>query len=263
MAEAEDSELDAFIEEVVEARLAGRTVDVDAYLKTHPERREGLQRRLDALADIDVCFEALRSTSSPGPEPRETPLEELRVPGFRPITRLGGGGMGSVFLAEQSPLRRLVALKVLSPAAIGDAKASARFQREAETIARLRHPGIVPIHQSQSGAGLSYLCLEFLPGLDLAGVISALKEGGPPTTAKPVLAALKARLVQIETSADGAPWPAVDEPAASVWEVPYHRFCAQVAADCAAALHYAHSQGVVHRDIKPSNIIRHCLAGPA
>ena len=65
---------------------------------------------------------------------------------FKILSPLGKGGMGVVFVAEDSRLKRKVALKVLSDEMAGDPVRLERFQREAETIASLNHPNIVTIY---------------------------------------------------------------------------------------------------------------------
>ena len=80
---------------------------------------------------------------------------------------LGHGGMGAVFLAAESSLDRLVAIKVLPPSFSMDEELLARFQREAKTAARLDHPGIVPIYAVEDVDDLHFYVMKFIPGVDL------------------------------------------------------------------------------------------------
>jgi WD40 repeat protein len=85
-------------------------------------------------------------------------------PGYEILGTLGRGGMGVVYLARQSSLNRVVALKmVLSGAHAGDEEL-ARFRTEAEAIARLQHPNIVQVHEVGELAGRPYFSLEFCGG---------------------------------------------------------------------------------------------------
>src|SRR5262249_48120966 len=89
-------------------------------------------------------------------------LEALRGAGYEILGEVGRGGMGVVYLANKVALNRRCALKmILAGAHIGSA-ASARFQAEAETIARLRHPAIVQIYHVGAVDGLPYFELEYL-----------------------------------------------------------------------------------------------------
>ena len=91
-------------------------------------------------------------------------LEELRSAGYEILGELGRGGMGVVYLANKLALNRRCALKMILAGAHLSPAASARFRGEAETIARLRHPGIVQIFHVGTVGGLPYFELEYLAG---------------------------------------------------------------------------------------------------
>jgi serine/threonine protein kinase/WD40 repeat protein len=92
------------------------------------------------------------------------------------LDQLGVGGMGSVFLARQSGMDRVVALKVMSRKLIRDAPALARFQREVQAAAALQHPNIVLALDADSRQGMPYLVMEYVSGEDLRAV---LRRQGP------------------------------------------------------------------------------------
>ncbi|MBI2511762.1 MAG: tetratricopeptide repeat protein [Opitutae bacterium] len=90
-----------------------------------------------------------------------------RIGPYAIIDEIGRGGMARVFVARQPRLDRLVALKVLSgPAASSDL--AARFLREAHTVARLRHPNIIALHDSGRADGAIYFAMDYVEGGDLA-----------------------------------------------------------------------------------------------
>src|SRR6185503_436178 len=80
---------------------------------------------------------------------------------------LGRGGMGVVYKARQKTLNRLVALKLLAPERVGDAKFAERFTREAQALAALNHPNIVTIYDFGQAGGFYFLLMEFVDGLNL------------------------------------------------------------------------------------------------
>ena len=88
---------------------------------------------------------------------------------------LGRGGMGVVYKARQKTLNRLVALKLLAPERVRDAKFAERFTREAQALAALNHPNIVTIHDFGQAGGFYFLLMEFVDGLNLRQLLRARK----------------------------------------------------------------------------------------
>src|SRR5437588_5985088 len=129
---------------------------------------------------------------------------------------IGQGGMGAVYLAQQSRPRRQVAVKVLLPAATLKPHQLAafleRFRRETDAAASLEHPNIVPVHEYGERDGLAYLVMPYISGGTLRDVME--REGA---------FALPKAVSYLE--------------------------------QVAAALDFAHQRGVIHRDIKPANIL--------
>lgn len=93
---------------------------------------------------------------------------------FRIVRRLGEGGMGTVFLAEQIAVgHRLVALKILLRKLLDNPDFLLRFQDEAASTGRIRHPNVVTIHESGQGDdGTPYIAMEFLEGESLRQVLT-------------------------------------------------------------------------------------------
>src|SRR5262249_32893555 len=133
---------------------------------------------------------------------------------FEVTARLGAGGMGEVYRARDSRLKRDVALKVLPADVAADPERMARFQREAELLAVLNHPHIAHVYGVEEapleGATMRALVMELVGGIDLAERIS--RGPIPPDEA------------------------------------------VGIALQIASALEAAHEQGIIHRDLKPANI---------
>jgi hypothetical protein len=104
------------------------------------------------------------------------PVEEL-AGRYRLLGLLGRGGMGEVWSASDAVLRREVAVKLLP--ALSGAESERRFQREAATLAGLRHPGITVVHDAGRHGGFLFLVMELLDGADLGKLVAGHRGGLP------------------------------------------------------------------------------------
>ncbi|MBI3098761.1 MAG: serine/threonine protein kinase [Planctomycetes bacterium] len=110
------------------------------------------------------------SSASPGASAGSPPGKRgpVRLGKFLLQKRLGSGGMGAVYQARDEQLNRTVALKTILPEARGDPGLRARLISEARSVAKLKHPGIISIHELGEIQGIPYLAMELIEGEDLA-----------------------------------------------------------------------------------------------
>ncbi len=118
----------------------------------------------------------LEQPSGPLPSPLAGVLAPELCPGdmlghYRVEAKLGQGGMGAVYRAYDTSLRRAVALKVLSPEQLADPERKQRLVREARTASGLNHPNIVTIHEIGSEGGADFIAMEYVEGQSLERLI--------------------------------------------------------------------------------------------
>jgi serine/threonine-protein kinase len=116
------------------------------------------------------------------------------------LDKLGQGGMGTVYKAEHRRMKRLVALKVMSPATMKSTDAVRRFHREVEAAARLTHPNIVAAFDANEDKGMHFLVMELVEGADLASVV---KKQGPLSVALAIECMLQAAKGLAHAHAEG------------------------------------------------------------
>lgn len=91
---------------------------------------------------------------------------------YKLLKRLGIGGMGEVYLAEDVKLNRTTALKIIKPEWVGDAERKKRFLREAVAAASLKHPGIATIYEIGEEEGTDYIAMEYVEGTTLSKIVA-------------------------------------------------------------------------------------------
>ncbi|MGO8764013.1 MAG: protein kinase domain-containing protein [Limisphaerales bacterium] len=130
----------------------------------------------NCLLAVNLKTETVFSGDPPAAQP-PLPPEEIapHFPQLEILECLGRGGMGVVYKARQKTLNRFVALKLLAPERVSDAKFAERFAREAQALAALNHPNIVTVYDFGQAGGCYYLLMEFVDGVNLRHLLRARK----------------------------------------------------------------------------------------
>jgi len=280
-------------ERFLELCKAGRPPDIEAVARGNPE----WAREIRELFPTIETMESLRlRKEGRGADGRASmgPVRLQRLGDFRILAEIGRGGMGVVYEAEQESLRRRVAVKVLPRQLVLDAKQLARFQREAETAARLQHPNIVPVFGVGEQDGYHFYIMQLIEGVGLDRLLDgdvyrdtdrprdatagasgngdadrkATMRSNDRTRQQPpnAASALGRRASSPALLARPAPAPAPPgksgiphgDIAAPPLPWPNTRnpaWVARVGVQVSRALQYAHAHGVLHRDIKPGNLL--------
>lgn len=151
--------------------------------------------------------------------PTQDPLIGQKLGDYTILSVLGRGGMARVYKGIDQHLERYAAVKVIEAQLLTGKFAEeyqARFRREAMAIARLNHPHIVSVYQYGNQDNAYYMAMRFIEGHDLGYILRAYRSKGERVPLAHVV---------------------------------------NIGRDIAAALDYAHQEGVIHRDVKPSNIM--------
>ncbi len=155
----------------VDVCLQGEQPDIDEFVGQYPEYEAQLKERIQDLQEIDSLFDSLvqADESDFGDTATGHELVGQKVGSFEIVEMIGRGGMGVVYLARDTKLKRSVAIKSMPVELQADSTARTRFRREAELLASLNHPNIAAIHDIiEQEEGTSYLVLEYVPGQTLA-----------------------------------------------------------------------------------------------
>jgi len=201
----------AVLAEWRERRDDGDLEGAESAIDSHPRLAHVVRSRLAAAPYLGLGFAQVP------PLPAQVPA---RLGDFLLRREIGRGGMGVVYEAEQIPLGRRVALKVLFPTAALDPHAVERFRREARVAASLHHTNIVSVHAMGNEGETWYYAMDLVEGPSLSMTIQARRQADP--VARP--------------------------PADAV-------ALARSFAGVADGLEVAHQAGILHRDVKPGNLL--------
>jgi eukaryotic-like serine/threonine-protein kinase len=231
--ESREQLLDRLVTAYLEALETGDRPERAQWLARHPELATELaeffadQDRLERVAaPLREVAQAVQGEETPdlsrtseGGEPGRLPSAASLGPfgDYELLGEIGQGGGGVVYQARQRSLGRLVALKVILAGRLASEAERQRFRNEAEAVAGLDHPHLVPVYEVGEHDGHPYFSMKLLTGGSLAEAVA------------------------------GKGWAAGGREK--------QRQAAQVLALVARAVHHAHQRGVLHRDLKPANVL--------
>jgi len=160
------------VQQFVNAQMEGQEPDIDEFVKKYPDYGHKIKQMILNICKIDTLFDSLVQADESDFEDIAYEQEDLvgqKVGNLEIVEMIGRGGMGVVYLAADTKLKRSVAVKSIPSQLAANSKARMRFRREAEILASLNHPNIAVIYdivEQDEGAG--YLILEYVPGETLS-----------------------------------------------------------------------------------------------
>jgi serine/threonine protein kinase len=214
-----EQRLDPIIAEYLESVERGEPTDPQDWLKRYPELATELEAFFATEALFDRLVTPFRNGSPCAAGPRASDAATAMPPrtfgDYELLSELGRGGMGVIYKARQRSLNRLVAVKMIRSAEWATPEERLRFRWEAETVAELDHPNIVPIYEvgelESEGARLPFFSMKLVEGENLAQARERF----------------------------GNDWKSI----------------ARLLCLIARAVEHAHHRGVLHRDLKPANVL--------
>src|SRR6185503_4603025 len=141
----------------------------DEALRREVESQIAYQQQASKFLEEPAFKHAAESIADPDTE--SEPMEGRTISHYRILRKLGEGGMGEVYLAQDTTLSRKVAIKFLSPYSIAGEQARKRLLREAKAAAALDHPHICGVHEVGEEAGYSFIVMQYVEGETLASRI--------------------------------------------------------------------------------------------
>jgi serine/threonine protein kinase len=165
--EEEQAEIFDFLSDYLDDLDSGVRRPLSDYLARHPGHEQAIAR------------EWLRRTEERGrgaEDGGDASADTRRIGAYALVRELGRGGQGSVWLAEDTRIARRVALKLLDAGAISSER-RARLRREAETVARLDHPGICHVYEALVDGEVPYIAMRFVEGESMARSIARRADG--------------------------------------------------------------------------------------
>jgi len=203
------------------------------YLKSYPQ--------FAGVVETIAFKHGLISPTADGDEANQLSAENLKqVAHFQFQKKLGAGGMGEVWRAWDTRLKRTVAVKIPRSRELTEEELH-RFLREGRAAAQLKHPNIVPVYEVGRHGKLAYIVSDYIAGQSLQQWLEGRDQGSGVRGQGPS--------PDIQNNSD---LPAAS--AVPLTAVPPQR-AAELCLQLAGALHHAHQCGIVHRDLKPANIL--------
>lgn len=215
-----DSVIDELLDRWEECQERGETISPEELCRDQPELLQEVRSRIVRLAEIDGWIGPGIDADNwiPGELPMHSQIRQLKF--------LQRGGLGAVYVGEDSANRRKVAVKFLHRHLAADTFCRNRFLLEAEVTARLEHPGVIPLYGvGQTADGYAFYAMRFIDGYSMEESVQQLHHDSSKSSAD---------LLENDRR--------------------YRQLLNHFASVC-KTIAYAHNRGIVHRDIKPANVM--------
>lgn len=226
----------------------GDTIDLDDFVNGYPKIADELKDFLSLVGAMEDWKAEKELEVVKTPMPDEFDIQQLGD--CKILREIARGGMGVIFEAEQQPIGRRVAVKLLPWKFGTDSKWSKQFHREARIAARLQHPNIVPVYNFGEQDGRFFYVMPLIEGVGFDHLIKRLKTEEPA-------ADIEDLITEVRGAGFGTTTPFQTEITTQTRLFRRNNWSqvVKLATQVAGAMRYAHRQGTLHRDIKPANLL--------
>lgn len=291
----ERNPVDILAEEFAAQIRSGESPSIDDYVRRCPEFEKEIRLIFPSIQSVEkISNEEANGRNAERNSNRFFQKKIETIADFEIIEEIGRGGMGVVYKARQKSLNRLVALKTINPSISNSTVQLQRFKREAEAVARLHHTNIVQVFGIGEADNIHFFAMQLVDGYSLASWIQSAREhfshehqNPDGETDRPANTLANQRIADdsfARTVSQPSPTTEFESAAprpdsesqnqaltdssseilgnadlvarlSKLSQREYIREACKIVANVAAAIQYAHEQGVLHRDIKPANLL--------
>jgi eukaryotic-like serine/threonine-protein kinase len=236
-------QIEVLATEYADKARQGENPSIDSYIERYPEMATEIRELFPMVAALEQWKSDRENEVLRAQLPDQFKLKQLGD--CRIVREIGRGGMGVVFEALEGSIERRVAVKLLPWRISMVPHRQERFEREAQTIAKLRHANIVPIFRF--GRHDDYYVMQYVESVNLGHIIEALNERQQVSPAQEIRDEVR------DSAGDDSQ---VSEPAdrKGLKQDSWKAF-ARIGLQVAQALRHAHRKGVLHNDVKPGNLL--------
>ena len=238
-------QIEVLASEYAENARLGKNPSIDSYVERYPEMAVEIRELFPMVAALEQWKSDRESEVLRAQLPDQFKLKQLGD--CRIVREIGRGGMGVVFEAVEGSIERRVAVKLLPWRISMVPHRQERFEREAQTIAKLRHANIVPIFRFGRHDDYAYYVMQYVESVNLGHIIGALSERQQVSPA-----------LEIRNETGSADEQTDQTSAHSARKGLKHdswKAFARIGLQVAQALRHAHRKGVLHNDVKPGNLL--------
>jgi eukaryotic-like serine/threonine-protein kinase len=238
-------QIEVLASEYADKARQGQNPSIESYIERYPDMAAEIRELFPMVAALEQWKSDRENEVLRAQLPDQFKLKQLGD--CRIVREIGRGGMGVVFEALEGSIERRVAVKLLPWRISMVPHRQERFEREAQTIAKLRHSNIVPIFRFGRHEDYAYYVMQYVESVNLGHIIGALSERQQVSPAQEIRD-------EVGDSASNDQATPKSSDRKGLKQDSWKAF-ARIGLQVAQALRHAHRKGVLHNDVKPGNLL--------